>query len=323
MTLGLGGCGIRLEDDAPHVPLVPTRTPIPGEADLLALLRGTRDLAGRLRGAGVDQAAELAGWHDRQAVVLDAALRRAGVPADAIDPAPTPSGSTGSTTGSTGSTTGSAGSTTASASSTPAPAGTAALVRAEQDAVAAVGTLLGIADPGLLTMLSSMRASRLLACRILGRDPGPPTAGVAGADAPEPERVVPFLTASREAAYGLEVVAAQASGARRDRTRAWLAQVRALALAQEQAAGASAPPAASAYELPLSPDEADGADRLAQYLLAALPGAYGDAIGAAARATDGRQPDRALVALGSDWLARATGLAADSGTDSGAFPGLR
>ncbi len=38
LALGVGGCGVRLEDDAPDLPLVPQRTPLPGEAPLLALL---------------------------------------------------------------------------------------------------------------------------------------------------------------------------------------------------------------------------------------------------------------------------------------------
>ena len=34
MVLALSACGIRLESDAPRIPLVPTRTPRPGEAGL-------------------------------------------------------------------------------------------------------------------------------------------------------------------------------------------------------------------------------------------------------------------------------------------------
>ncbi|WP_156466154.1 hypothetical protein [Janibacter sp. Soil728] len=34
----LAGCGVRLEDDAPDIPFVPKREPIPGESALLALL---------------------------------------------------------------------------------------------------------------------------------------------------------------------------------------------------------------------------------------------------------------------------------------------
>lgn len=38
LGLVVSGCGIRLEDDAPDIPLVPHRTPVPGEAALLAMV---------------------------------------------------------------------------------------------------------------------------------------------------------------------------------------------------------------------------------------------------------------------------------------------
>ena len=49
LALPAAGCGIRLEDDAPRVPLVPARTPVPAEAELVAL---TRDTAGARRAGG-------------------------------------------------------------------------------------------------------------------------------------------------------------------------------------------------------------------------------------------------------------------------------
>jgi hypothetical protein len=44
-VLSTTGCGIRLEDDAPRLPLLPTRTPVPAEAELVALTRATAALA--------------------------------------------------------------------------------------------------------------------------------------------------------------------------------------------------------------------------------------------------------------------------------------
>lgn len=38
LVLAVSGCGVRLEDDAPDIPLVPRRTPIAGEAALLAMV---------------------------------------------------------------------------------------------------------------------------------------------------------------------------------------------------------------------------------------------------------------------------------------------
>lgn len=62
----LTGCGVRLEDDAPHIPFVPTRDPLPGEAALLAVL-------GALEGSEEEHAAE-------RAMMLRRALREARVP---------------------------------------------------------------------------------------------------------------------------------------------------------------------------------------------------------------------------------------------------
>ena len=58
----LTGCGVRLEDDAPNIPFVPQRDPIPGEAVLLAVLgalgaseeQHADARAGRLRDALVE-----------------------------------------------------------------------------------------------------------------------------------------------------------------------------------------------------------------------------------------------------------------------------
>lgn len=67
----LTGCGVRLEDDAPDVPLVPRRQPLPGEAAMLTVL-GT--LAG---GSGPHDAARRDALHD--------ALADAKVPARDMD----------------------------------------------------------------------------------------------------------------------------------------------------------------------------------------------------------------------------------------------
>lgn len=66
----LTGCGIRLEDDAPRIPFVPTREPIPGESALLAML-----------GALEASAAQYA---DERADLLRRALIEAQVPEDLV-----------------------------------------------------------------------------------------------------------------------------------------------------------------------------------------------------------------------------------------------
>lgn len=64
------GCGVRLEDDAPDIPFVPTREPIPGESALLAML-------GALEGSDEQYA-------DERAELLRQALLEAQVPQDLV-----------------------------------------------------------------------------------------------------------------------------------------------------------------------------------------------------------------------------------------------
>lgn len=72
----LTGCGVRLEDDAPDLPFVPRREPIPGEAALLAVL-------GTLRTSDAEHSAARA---DR----LRAVLEEFRVPATVLDDASAP-----------------------------------------------------------------------------------------------------------------------------------------------------------------------------------------------------------------------------------------
>ncbi|NYF97116.1 hypothetical protein [Janibacter cremeus] len=76
----LSGCGVRLEDGAPHIPFVPTREPVPGESALLAML-------GALETSDEEHAGE-------RADLLRTALLDAQVPQDLVDgvTAPAPGG---------------------------------------------------------------------------------------------------------------------------------------------------------------------------------------------------------------------------------------
>lgn len=72
----VSGCGVRLEDDAPDIPFVPGRQPIPGESALLAML-------GALRADGGKYAEE-------RAARLYRALEEADVPKDLLSGATEP-----------------------------------------------------------------------------------------------------------------------------------------------------------------------------------------------------------------------------------------
>ena len=95
----LTGCRVRLEDDAPRVPLLPTRQPIPDEGALLRALADARDLragAAALGGARTATPARLAAVHARQVAVLEQVLRSARVPQSSYAATPSPATSAGS-----------------------------------------------------------------------------------------------------------------------------------------------------------------------------------------------------------------------------------
>src|SRR4029079_8058866 len=72
-SLGLAACGIRLEDDAPRVPLIPARNPVPVEVCLIGLRQSSGELAAHaasLGGAPTSLPARLAAIHRTQYDVL-------------------------------------------------------------------------------------------------------------------------------------------------------------------------------------------------------------------------------------------------------------
>ena len=205
-VLPAAGCGIRLEDDAPRVPLVPTRTPVPAEAELVALTRGTAalaDLADTVPGA---VAADLATLHRRQHTVLRSTLLADGVPATELDAAPSASPTA-----------------TATATSSPsatATGGRAALAAAEGASAATAARFAGVSDD-LRATIASLHAQRYAAAALLaGRPPTVPFDPVGGGP------VSALATAASAAVYFLEIVSARSTGAQRDRSDATLAAAR-------------------------------------------------------------------------------------------------
>ncbi len=331
----LAGCGVRLESDAPDLPFLPRR-PVPGEDVLVAAAAGSAALAVSAGAAGsTPLLSTLATLHGRQHQVLVAALRARRVPDDVITP-PSPMESD-----------------TPSTSATPSPSAASA---SADEAVAALAAAegAGLADPGrfdpvdaaLRPTLAALLAQRYAATVLLGgRPPQPPStdprvasaspaspaspatpatpatpAGPAGGPPvpwPDPAAVVPLLVATRAAAYGLEVVAAQA--ARRDATlaRGSLAAVRSLAAQQRATVGGAAPAPALGYELPFPVHTPAAARRLALEVLTRLRESYG-----AALAPLGAGAPQATFAHLPWWLGRVEVLTHRWGADLAPFPGL-
>ena len=319
-SMSLAACGIRLEDDAPRVPLIPTRAPIPGEAFLIALWRHSATLADQaaaLRGAATGLPARLATLHRSQVSVLQAELLRLGVPQKVLDAtASSATSTTGSSTTSQTTTTAAPPTATppsaASGTPTSAVAGPKQLAAEEASDLGptAIASLAKVPDTAV-PLVGSVLAQRAAAAILLG----------APATWPEPPWSAPSLAASylestRAAVYAFEVVAAQSpTGAQRTLALATLATLQARASEQESLAGASAGPAALGYPLPFPVTTPAAARQLGAQVLTDLRASVARDLGS----TNGDLgPLGALV----QWLADTEVLGARWGVQLAPFPGL-
>jgi hypothetical protein len=290
-VLPVAGCGIRLEDDAPRVPLVPTRTPVPAEAELVALTRGTAALAAKAATVPGALGAALTGIHRHQLTVLRTTLLSAGVPATALDAVPSPSASP-------------------APSPTASPAAArAALARAEGASAAAAASFAGV-QADLRATVAALHAQRFAAAELLtGRPPTVPDEPVSG------EQVRALAGGTAAAAYFLEVVAARSSGAQRARADATLAALR--GLLADQVAGGSQPEVPLGHPLPFPVDDAAAAARLARQALTTLRAGYGEQLAPVVATSGGA----GLTAL-TRWLGTVEVQAHRWGVELAPFPGL-
>ncbi|HEV7196105.1 MAG TPA: DUF4439 domain-containing protein [Pedococcus sp.] len=303
----LGACGIRFGDRAPRPPAVPARTPIPGEAFLLALVHSSAQLsrqAAAVGGARTGVPAQLASLHAQQVSVLEAELLRLGVPQSLITSArstgPTPSGSTTAT----------AKPVSPGGAVSTSPADLAAAEAA--DATSTAFPLLARVDAPARPLAAALTAQRWAAANLLGT-PRPLTAPAWKAAA----LASSFLDSTRAAIYGLQVVAAQSSpGAQATLARVTLAGLQARAQLQEGLAGASAGPSPLGYPLPFPVTTPAAAQLLAVHVLTELRATNARDLGAAA---DAAGPLESAVG----WLADTEVLAARWGVRLSAFPGLK
>ena len=260
-VLPASACGIRLEDDAPRVPLVPTRTPVPVEAALVALTRDTVALATASAALEGDLAADLAALHRRQHTVLRTTLLRRQVPAADLDaPAATPSASPPATP---------------SASSSPSPSptvdGRAALGALEAAAAAGAGTFADVEDD-LRAAVAALHAQRYAAATLLtGRTPDAPSDPVGG------DTVGRVVALTEAAIWLLEVVSARSTGRQRDRSDATLVVLR--TLRADQLSGGARSESALGHPLPFPVKTAADAARLARDVLTALRADLGPHLG--------------------------------------------
>lgn len=244
----LAACNVRLEDDAPTIPLL-QRKSVPDEATLVDLVRRTTALAqtaGRVA-KPTDAVGRLAGLHETQAGVVRARLTSAGVPNHVIDD-PTIS------------------STTSTAAVSAPPTASA------QDLAAAESALVAAMLPVLPTVTAENRAvvASVVACcgaavELLGAAVTWPTA-----DPLPPSAAVPLLDGTRSAAYAFQVVAAQTGGNLRAVATGTHTDLSARATELLAMAGSSAPPEPLGYALPFPVTAPDVATRLANQVLTTL-----------------------------------------------------
>ena len=317
VAASLAGCGIRLEDDAPRVPGLPTREPVPGETFLLTLRLHSTDLASEARGLGGAPKAlapRLALLHTRQAAVLETELLRLGVPRTVLDAPAATAGSTSSAgTSPTGTTTtGTTGTATSPAPPAGGTAGPAVLAASEAiDLGPAAIAALAEVRPQTIALAGAVLAQRAAAATLLGEP----------ASWPEPTWSAPslaasYLESSRAAAYAFEVVAAQSpKGAQRTLALGTLGTLRARARQQEALAGAAATPAALGYPLPFAVTTPAAARTLAVKVLTDLRAAVARDLGS----TGGEVGPLGAVV---QWLADTEVLASRWGVALEPFPGL-
>jgi hypothetical protein len=327
LTLGLGAvaaaslaaCGIRLEDNAPRVPLIPTRAPIRSESFLLALWRHCDDLATRataLHGPATGLPARLAALHRTQVAVLETQLLKLGVPATVLDTlaaSPSATASATATTGSTGgagASTGSAGGSAGTGQPVAGPKGLGAEEASDLGPMAIAS--LAKAPSSAIPLVGSLLAQRAAAATLLGTPAiWPETSWSA-----PPSLAAAYLDSTRAAVYAFQVVAAQSpSGAQHTLALSTLATLQARAQDQESLAGKSAGPPALGYPLPFPVTTATTARKLAAQVLTELRASVARDLGS----TGGDiGPLGALV----QWLADTEVLASQWGVRLSPFPGL-
>lgn len=288
LTVGgsLGGCGLRLERSAPHVPLLPSARPYPGGEALraeAARCRAAHDAAQTWsRAGGPPLSSVLIRLHAAQLAALDARLRQVHEPVSTDSSGGAePSGGTAAPTPGAAPSSHTAASPTV-ASPTVAQA-RAALLAAEQVGLAAAE--LAAAPAADRPLLGGCLVARGQAARLLGA-PAPP--GPRRPRPATPEQAAALLRVLYPVVYGLELATARVVVARAPRAaaaRAALVGVRRQRQFLVQAAGAAAPAPHLGYEVPEPVTTPAAADALARKLLGGLSDAYVRMLGDLAEGT--------------------------------------
>lgn len=330
----LAGCGIRLEDDAPRVPLVPARSPIDGEDALVRLLAALQSGALAPVDPAVPVSALLPALHARQATVLHDALRKRGVPADELPSATASPSATGTPQASP--TTSPTASPSTSPSASPTVPVTKVTVAVTENAILTAGGAVAAAEADLRPMLLATLAQAHAALDLAGAGPastaGPtamsatptptPTSTPTPTTTPtwaRPQVVAPLVTAARTATYFLQVAAARSPKAIRS---AWLVDLdglHSLTAEMVEAAGTSAPDPVLGLPLPHPVTTPAEATTLATEALSTLLTSFGAQL---PTLCEGDADAAAAFSVVPRWLGTVAAQAHRHGVPLAPFPGL-
>ncbi|MGA8046296.1 MAG: DUF4439 domain-containing protein [Dermatophilaceae bacterium] len=335
LTAALTGCAVRLEDDAPAIPLVPTREQVPAETALLWLLADCRHLS----------LARASAVYAEQVAVLRSALHRAGIPIETLDA--TIAGATRPTGASEAPTTQATGAEDPEAEDQQAEGTQADDQRTEDPQAGADATeqtmtvpgnpqSTGVAPPpwpgaaldrleelrqcgpGLFPIVMSLLAQRWAAVTSAG-DPLPEPLLEDGSTRiwRFPALARQFAVLTQPAVYGLEVVSAQSRGDSRETAREALATLRLLAREQDIRSGGTTPAPDIGYPLPFPVDSEESAAALARHVLGTLVGGYGALL---PTVTGSAQEDTARDVV--TWIGSVAAVGEGWGLTLQAFPGI-
>ena len=285
-VLGLTGCGIRLEKDAPKIPGIKTQAP---PADQAVLRKVLTDVAAAIMCAHYDDASwapRLGTMHKKQRTRLTKVMATQGM-------TPAPRRRTGTGSGIVSDT-------------EPMP-----LATFEQQTAMDIGSLAGLTARNL-PMAAAIGVTHGAAAQLLGR-PAEPSGGTVPSPAAVPTAILPALQA---AIYAFEVIVAKTPLDSRKRAEATLTALRPTRAAWEAALGADAPAQPDGYTLPVQPTSDARRTKLAHLVL-------GDLVDACAGQVAPTRGDRgSFIGLTDLWVT-ATAQLWRWDTTPRPFPGLQ
>jgi hypothetical protein len=296
----LGGCRIRLQDDAPDLPFL-QRVSIPDEALLVAAYRRAAalgDLAAAT--AGLPLGPEITTHHRRQATVLLGILTDGGVPGEVLGPTPTATA--------TASRPATSAAPTSAAAVTAVTAADLAGHEASAVTADALTALTGAATRR--TLLASVTAYSGAAATLLGSPAPWPTSQPL-----PPEVAATLLDATRAVTYAAQVAAAQVAGDQRQPVLATLTELARRETALAAVAGAAAHPAPLGYRLPFAVSTPEAASRL-------LTTAFSALVAGGLATVDSLPPGSRAVGEAVRLHAQAVALGHGWGVALTAFPGM-